>query len=71
MTVQTFKSICNYSSCDLFWKRVDIKVKLNVDEPQLPRQEAPKDTMMACQLAIFMTVENSIITKYTMKPLST
>ena len=44
MTVQTFKSIRNDSSYDLFWKRVDIKVKeLNVDEPQLPRQrKAPK-----------------------------
>ena len=44
MTVQTFKSICNDSSYDLFWKRVDIKVKeLNVEEPQLPRQrKAPK-----------------------------
>ena len=44
MTVQTFKSIRNDSSYDLFWKRVDIKVKeLNVEEPQLPRQhKAPK-----------------------------
>lgn len=32
------------SSYDLFWKRVDLKIKeLNVDEPQLPRQrKAPK-----------------------------
>jgi len=44
MTAETFKSICNDSSYDLFWKQVDIKVKsLGVIEPQLPRRrKVPK-----------------------------
>ena len=62
MTVQTFKSICDDNSYDLFWKRVDLKVKaLNIHEPQLPRQcEAPKRYDGACQLATFMAVQKSI-----------
>lgn len=44
MTIQTFRSIRNDESYDLFWKRVDLKVKsLGVSEPQLPRRrKAPK-----------------------------
>ena len=44
MTIQTFRSIRNDESYDMFWKRVDLKVKsLGVSEPQLPRRrKAPK-----------------------------
>jgi len=44
MTVETFRSIRNDASYDLFWKRVDIKVKsLGVSESQLPRRrKVPK-----------------------------
>ena len=43
MTVQTFKSIHNLDSYVLYWE-ISLKVKsLDIDKPQLPRQQkAPR-----------------------------
>ena len=44
MTIATLKSLCNDTSFDLLWDKVNLMAsKLNVDEPQLPRiRKKPK-----------------------------
>ena len=73
ITVQTFKSIRNDSSYDLFWNRVDIKVKeLNVDELQLPRQhKAPKRYNDGLSTGYFHDSTKEHYKQITMKPLTT
>ena len=72
MTVHTFKSIHNLDSYDLFLE-ISLMVKsLDIDEPQLPRQQkAPRkyDDVHSARYFYDSTEEYLPTSSYIMKPL--
>ena len=71
MTPQTFKSLRNDESSDLFWEKVTRRaMTVGVDEPQMPQhRKQPRSMTMACLQVTFIRHLKHIIGNATLRQL--